>query len=266
MTERIGLANQLRASLESFWPGAATIFPEIDSVIALAFIKRYPTPGSAARLGQKRLSAFLTSQGYTGQSTAAYLLERLRGAPISQVGDCEARAKGTLVCMLASILSELMGQLAALKALIEQELSRLPDGQILMSFPRAGRLNAAQILSELGSVRERFPSEAQLASEAGVCPVTYQSGKSRGVRFRWACNQRLRTAITIWANNSRKTSKWADSIYSRARERGARHPHAVRILARAWIRILWRAWHERVGYEPLKHRGAQQFAPSPQTS
>jgi hypothetical protein len=44
---RIQLANQLRTLLESFWPGAASIFADIDSPIALDFIQRYPTPESA---------------------------------------------------------------------------------------------------------------------------------------------------------------------------------------------------------------------------
>jgi transposase len=262
MAKRIALANQLRALLESFWPGAALIFGEIDSRIALAFIMRYPTPASAAHLGEKRLGGFLAAQGYSGHTSPALLLERLRGAATGQVGDAEAQAKGTLVSMLACILSTLVEQLGALKARIERELAALPDGQILMSFPRAGRLNAAQILSELGSVRERFQSEAQLACEAGVCPVTYQSGKSRGVVFRWACNHRLRVAITGWADNSRRACPWANAIYQRARARGARHPHAIRILARAWIRVLWRAWHQHTRYDPAKHHGAQQLLPA----
>jgi transposase len=39
---RVALANQLRAELEAFWPGAALLFSEIDSAISLAFLKRYP--------------------------------------------------------------------------------------------------------------------------------------------------------------------------------------------------------------------------------
>ena len=37
-----------------------------------------------------------------------------------------------------------------------------------MSFPRAGRVCAAQILAE-SATRERFQTEQQLATEAGVC-------------------------------------------------------------------------------------------------
>jgi transposase len=41
---RVGLANQLRSLLESFWPGAAAIFADVDSPIALSFLGKYPTP------------------------------------------------------------------------------------------------------------------------------------------------------------------------------------------------------------------------------
>jgi transposase len=128
-----------------------------------------------------------------------------------------------------------------------------------MSLPRAGRLCAAQILAELGDVRERYPTDDQLAAEAGVCPVTYQSGKSRSVTFRWACNHRLRRAVTCLADNSRHACPWAASRYTAARARGCDHPHAVRILARAWIRVLWRLWTDRCVYDPAQHRAAVAF-------
>ncbi len=59
VAERVAMANQLRALLESFWPGAAAVFADIDSPIALAFVQRYPTPKCASKLGEKRLASFL---------------------------------------------------------------------------------------------------------------------------------------------------------------------------------------------------------------
>jgi transposase len=59
--QRIALANQLRALLESFWPGAAAMFADVDSPIALAFLRQYPTPRSAQHLGERRLQTFLTT-------------------------------------------------------------------------------------------------------------------------------------------------------------------------------------------------------------
>lgn len=256
VAERVALANQLRSLLESFWPGAAEIFYEIDTPIALAFIARYPTPQSASHLGEKRLAGFLAQHAYCGRRPVAALLERLRSAANGLAGELEAEAKGELARSLASILERLVAELAKLTARIEHTVASLADGQIIMSFPRSGRICAAQILAELGSVRERFPSETQLAAEAGVAPVTFKSGKQCSVTFRWACNHRLRRAITCFADQSRHGNTWAADIYRRARARGCDHPHAIRILARAWVRVLWRAWFTHTPYEPHLHRAA----------
>ena len=257
---RVALANQLSALLASFWPGAAVIFSDLASPIALAFLERYPTPESAVRLGPKRLAGFLAQHRYCGRRAPETLLARLRSAPEVGAGEAEGEAKGELVRALARTLQALVAELAKLSSRIEHAIAALPDGRIVMSFPRAGKLCAAQILAELGDVRARFPTEHQLAAEAGVAPVTYQSGKSRGVGWRWACNKRLRAALTCMADNSRHQSPWAADVYRRARARGCDHPHAIRILARAWARVLWRAWTDRVPYDPGQHRGAQAFA------
>jgi transposase len=262
VAERVALANQLRALLESFWPGAASVFADIHSPIALAFVQRYPTPKAAASLGPKRLGSFLAQHAYCGRRSPEELLERIHAAPSGLARGAEANAKGELVRMLARIIEALTCELALLTSRIEHEVAQLADGRVLMSFPRAGRINAAQILAELGDVRARFPTEAQLAAEAGVCPVTHESGKSRGVSFRWACNKRLRRAVTCWADNSRRSSAWAHELYARARARGCNHTHAIRVLARAWIRVLWRAWVENTPYDTARHGAAQRLRPA----
>jgi transposase len=260
VAQRVALANQLRSLLEGFWPGAAAIFADIDSPIALAFLARYPTPDSASRLGEKRLASFLAHHAYCGRRSPAALLARLRAAPKGLASEAEADARGELVRALAAVLERLVSEIARLSSRIEHAVAELPDGKIVMSFPRAGRICAAQILAELGNVRERFPTEDQLAAEAGVAPVTHASGKSRGVAFRWACNKHLRVAITCFADNSRHASDWAADIYGRARQRGCKHAHAIRILARAWVRVLWRAWQDGEAYDPAKHKAAVRIA------
>lgn len=257
VAQRVALANQLRALLESFWPGAAAIFADVDSPIALAFLDAYPTPQAAARLGEKRMAAFLARHAYCGRRSAAELLERLRSAPTGLAGDAESEAKGAMVHTLVAVLRPLVAQLAELSAAVEHAVEAHPDGAIVMSFPRAGRINAAQILAELGDDRGRFVDDDHLAAEAGMAPVTHESGKHRHVGFRWACNKRLRSAIACWADNSRHSSTWAADVYRRAMARGCDHPHAVRILARAWLRVLWRCWQDKKPYEPSRHRGAQ---------
>jgi len=156
-----------------------------------------------------------------------------------------------------AILVTHAAQLRTLTADIEHDVAQLDVGQVVMSFPRAGRVNAAQILTELGDDPVRFQTDAQLAAEAGICPVTYASGKSRGVGFRWACNKRLRKALTTFAHNSKRASPWAKAVYARARARGHDHSHATRILARAWVRVLWRCWREATPYDAARHGAAR---------
>jgi transposase len=253
---RVQMANQLRSLLESFWTGAAEVFADVDSPIGLDFIQRYPTPESASRLGPKRMAAFCAQHAYSGRRSPEELLQRLHQAPAVALGEMEVEAKGELALSMARVLARVVEQIRLLTSRIEYAVQASDDGRILMSFPRAGRICAAQILSELGSVRERFEDMEQLASEAGVTPVTKESGKSRAVVFRWACNHRLRAALTCFADNSRHVSPWAAAIYAKAKARGCDHPHAVRILARAWLRVIWRAWHDRQPYDVQRHVGA----------
>jgi transposase len=256
VAQRVALANQLRALLERFWPGGAAIFADVDSPIALAFLSRYPTPQSGARLTEKRLAQFLGQHAYCGRRPVGDLLARLRSTPVSQVGDAEAEASGEVVRALVAVLTPLVAQIQQLSAAIAAALAQHPDGPLLQSLPRSGAVNAAQILAELGDDRARFPTDAQLAAEAGLAPVTHASGKHRAVVFRWACNKRLRQAFTTFADNSRHASKWAALVYHRARARGCRHPHAIRILARAWARVLWRCWQDRTVYDVTRHHAA----------
>ncbi len=259
VAKRVALANQLRSLLDSFWPGANAIFAEVDSPIALAFLERYPTPTSAQRLGEKRLAAFLAAHRYSGRRSARELLERLRTPPTGLAGKAEEEAKGELVKALVAVLLALVDRIRLLTRRIEHDITQLPAGQVMTSFPRTGKLNAAQIIAEIGDDPERFQTEAQLAAEAGVAPVTHASGKHRSVAFRYACNKRLRRALTTWAANSRFASPWARHVYDQARARGCDHPHAVRILARAWVRVLWRCWRNGIPYDPTRHGAARPF-------
>lgn len=257
--QRVALGNQLRCLLQEFWPGAAEIFADVDSPIALEFLDHYPTPQSAASLGEKRMASFIARHAYCGRRSGAELLQRLRGAPLSRAGELEAEAKGECVRALVAVLRPLVAQIAALTAAVEHAVEVHPDARVVTPLFRSGRVCAAQLLAELGDDRGRFVSADHLAAEGGVAPVTRESGKHRAVSFRWACNMRLRIAMTTLADSTRHTSSWARAIYQRARGRGCEHAHALRILARAWCRVIWHCWQQRVAYDPAKHRAARQL-------
>ena len=258
---RVGLGNQLYSTLEAFWPGAACIFADITSPIGMAFLHRYPSPAKAARLSEAQLGRFCRIQHYSGRRSPGELLARLRTAAHGLPGKLTNESMAQVVQSMVAALKPMVAQIAALTRRIETFVASLPDGQIIMSFPRAGHVCAAQILAELGDVRERFPTLDRLAAEAGAVPVTYQSGKTRKVVFRRACNQRLRQAINCLADNSRHANAWAHALYAAARARGCNHAHAIRILARAWLGVIWRAWIDHKPYDPKLHNAVLKLAP-----
>ena len=139
VAQRVAPANQLRSLLEGFWPGAAAIFAALDSPTALAFVARYPTPDSASRLGEKRLARFMAQQAYCGRRSPAELLARLRAAPQGLASGAEADAKGEIARTLVAVLERLVPEIAKLSSHIEHAVAELPDGRIVMSFPRAGQ-------------------------------------------------------------------------------------------------------------------------------
>jgi transposase len=252
--QRVALANQLRA-LDAFWPGAARIFSEVDSPIALAFLERYPSPADARTLGEKRLAAFLARNGYCGRRSAAQLLERLRAAPQGRTGALEAEARRQVVLALAAALRPLVEQVRLLTSEIRGLLADHPDGEIFRSLFRDPKsvVTAAELLAEIGDRRDRHPDSSSLEAIAGQAPVAVESGKKKVACFRWACNKTLRTAVGVLADSSRHHNPWANDIYQRARARGHDHPHALRILGRAWLRVIWRLWQDGTPYDPARH-------------
>lgn len=253
------LGNQLRALLEEAWPGAAEVFARVDSPIALAFLERYPSPPAAQGLGEARMAGFLVRHRYSGRRTAAELLARLRAAPVVREPAIVDEATADAVRSLVACLGVLLARLADLEGAVRAALAGHPDGALFRSLPRAGEINAAQLLAGIGADRERFPGPEALAAQAGAAPVTRASGKVTVVGFRWACDRRLRAALTTFADNSRHENAWAADVYRSARDRGADHPHAIRILAKAWCRVIWRCWQDHVAYDPARHGALQRL-------
>jgi transposase len=251
---RVELANQLRAQLQAFWPGAL-IFAEVDSPISLAFLARYPSPADAQGLGAKRMAAFLARSSYSGRADPVELVARMKAAPVGTVAQAEGGARRAVVAGLVAALGPIVGEIAALDVRIRERLAAHPDAAIFTPLfrDRKTTICPATLVAEIGDCRQRYPSEAALAADAGMSPVALESGKLRVATFRRACDKRLRFAVSTLADSTRHWHPWAKEVYRRARARGQDHPHAIRTLGRAWIRVLWRCWHDRVPYDPTRH-------------
>jgi transposase len=253
---RVAAANQLRAHLQAVFPGAAELFAHVDSDITLAFLGRFTTQEQADWLSPLRLAAWLKSAAYSGRADPAVLHARLLAAPRGKTGTHAAVHAGVTIALVA-VLRALKTHIKALAASIGAQMSAHPDAAVFQSLPRSGTIRAARLLAEIGDARGRFPTRDSLTCLAGVAPSTRQSGKVKAVTFRWGADKQLRDALCDFAGDSRSASPWAASLYDKAIARGCDHPHAVRILARAWAHVIWRCWQDHVPYDPAAHNSLQ---------
>jgi transposase len=251
---KVELANQLSAQLQAFWPGAL-IFAALDSPISLAFIERYPSPADAKGLGAGRMAAFLARNSYSGRTDPAELLARMKAAPAGTARPAECEARRAVVLGLIAALRPIVTEIAKLTVQIRNGLAAHPDAAIFQPLFRNPKtaICPATLVAEIGDARCRYPTEAALAADAGMSPVALESGKLRVATFRRACDKRLRSAVATLADTTRHWHPWAKEVYRRARARGQDHPHAIRTLGRAWIRVLWRCWRDEVPYDPARH-------------
>lgn len=258
VAHRVAVANQLRAHLQIVFPGAVGLFRDIDSDITLRFLERFGTAERAARLSRTRFTAWLSSVGYSGRTPSETLHTRLREAPPGSTGPAGDIA-ATVTAAFVAVLRTITAQIEALAAQIAEQLQLHPDAPIFTSLPRSGCVRAARLLAEIGDARGRFPTADSLACLGGVAPSTRQSGKVEVVCFRWGADKQLRDALCDFAGDSRHANPWAADLYRRARARGHDHPHAVRVLARAWVDIIWACWTTTTPYDPTKHGALQRI-------
>ena len=257
VAHRVAACNQLRAHLAVAFPAAVGLFHDLDSPISLAFLARFGSQDAVGQLDEQAISAWLKTIPVRGRpAPVSVLCARLRAAPLGATGP-DGAAQAAITAALTATVTMLAAQARALETEISAQLAAHPDAHIFTSLPRTGTLRAARLLAEIGNCRSRFPDPGSLASQAGVAPVTRQSGTHISHGFRWAVSRQLRDAVRDFAGDSRHASPWAAAIYDAARDRGKDHPHAVRITARAWIYIVWRCWQAGTAYDPAKHNALQ---------
>jgi transposase len=258
VAHRVAACNQLRAHLQGCFPGAIGLFAELDSPVSLAFLARFDCQDRADWLSPGRMAAWLKGHGYCGRKDPAALHARLAAAPRGATGD-DGTAQATVTRALLAVLATLVTQIKALEAHIAEQLALHPDARVFTSLPRSGTVRAARLLAEIGDCRARYPTPESLICAAGVAPSTRQSGKSKIVTFRWAADKQLRDAACDFAGDSRHASPWAARLYDDATARGKDHPHAVRILARAWLYVIWHCWQDGTPYDPARHKALQRI-------
>ncbi|HET7343311.1 MAG TPA: transposase, partial [Methylomirabilota bacterium] len=143
--------------------------------------------------------------------------------------------------------------------LIEGLLERLGESQehrdvpVLRSVVGVGRVVAATMLAEASRLLAARDYHA-LRAQAGVAPVTRQSGHRTLVTMRRACNPRLRHAAHHWGQAAAQHDAASRAHYQRLRARGQSHARAIRGVVDRLLRILIAMLRTGALYDPARRR------------
>ena len=141
--------NQLRAVVQAYHPTVLHLFSSLDRDISLAFLRDYPTPAHAGRVGPARMAAFCARHGYSGRTKPEVLVERLRDNLLSASSGTTA-GKALSAVLFVDQLDLLNSQVRTMSKRIRERLTAHPDAQIFLSFPGMGKITAATMLAVMG--------------------------------------------------------------------------------------------------------------------
>jgi transposase len=257
------LSNRLRAQLERYFPQMLTLAPGADEPWLWTLLEWVPTPAAAARVREAAVARVLKAHRIR-RLGAPEVLAALR-APALVVAPGTVEAVSAHVALLVpqlQLVSEhhrrCLVQLEAAVAALAGPGGDPPSGpapnappdasspspdalgtavRLVRSLPGVGGVIAGALVAEAAGALLAGDYHA-LRTHGGTAPVTKQSGKQRLVAMRYACNQRLRTALYHWARVSTQHDAAARQYYATLRRRGHSHPRALRSVADRWLRIL----------------------------
>jgi transposase len=244
------LRQQLTALLKSYFPVVLELFgKDHHAPLLLSVLSRWPDPRKLRRADRQLIRRIMSEHSMRNEEQQNEIIERIRAAQLLTRDNALITPSAMAVKLLTSQLQQAQKTIKEFDVSIAQAMKQHPDAHLFTNLRGAGSALAPRLLCAFGSQRDRWEDAESLASFSGIAPVTRQSGKSRGVRRRFACPKYLRQTFHEFANSARRYCPWSKARYRMLRDRGMKHHAALRKIARSWIRILFRVWKTRVPFD-----------------
>lgn len=246
--ERTVQKQRLVAYLQQYAPSYDDLLGPFRTVWSLAFLNQFPTLRRLQAAKPGVLRTFFRKQRL--QEAAREAIQALRTSPALPVPEYLDAPHALEVQHRVMAIQSLNQTIEEIERKIAEVLPRHPDANVIDSLPCGGPATRGAIWSGLEADAPMCMNAEELASRWGAAPVTYQSGKMRGVRKRRACDH-TQSQYLLWFSwaTTQKKDCWASEYYSQKRAEGCRHYAALRCVARRWVRILWTLFSKKVLYE-----------------
>jgi transposase len=229
------------------------VFEDLETKIALDFLKACPTPQTLSHLTRRAWNRFAKRDHHLSEARSNELWDRLN-KPQLAVPEHVVRAKAKLLLALVVQLEASVKAVNSYGQEVEGFFAAMPAAEIAKTLPGAkSGTTVATIWAELGDAQKRWNSFKHLQAEAGTVPVTKSSGKSRMVQFRFACNKHLRHAMYWFSFNSLNRCEWAKKYYKDQRAKGHSQHQALRALGAKWLKIIFVMCRDHKPYDEEYH-------------
>lgn len=272
--EFVALGHRFREQLHRYYPQMLQLGSVYDAPWLWDLWEMAPTPAQARSLSLEKVRALLKDAQIRRIDAPKVLQALCTPALHVAPGVVEAcvRHLTYLLARLRLANAQRRQCVKELEALLEQlsapqEPTEEParhehrDARILRSLPGVGTIVGATMLAEAAQVLEERDLST-LRPLCGVAPVTRQSGKSRQVKMRRACNPRLRQAVYHWARLSVRYEVQAKDHYARLRAKGQSHGRALRGVADRLLTLLLAMLKQRTLYDPTRRRPGPASLPT----
>src|SRR5438876_2410473 len=243
------LVNQLTACLKDYYPAALHLFAKLQQRSTLLFLQTYPTPQAAQAASVEEITATLRMGKHTSPTRVAPKIVEELHRPQLVASEVIVRAKSRLMLSLGKQLLVVIEEIASYDKAISPLFLMHNDQELWSSLPGAGKRLAPRLLAEWGDDRSHYADANSVQTLAGTAPVPFQSGNYAKAHKRFACVKPLRNALYQFAWQSTQQEAWARDYYQRKRAQGKTHSMAVRALANVWVRIMYRMWLNKTGYQ-----------------
>ena len=259
--ERTAQSNRLTAHLKLYFPQILKWFHDVNSPLAGALLKRWPSLQQLKRANPAILGKFFHQHNCRNEKLIEERIKSIYAATAATEDQAVLRAGVVIVQGLVARMETLHTNIAELDRQLAELLAEHPDGPVFSSLPGCGKVLAPRMIAAFGTQRDRFEDASQMQCHSGIAPLTIASGKVHQVVFRWASSKFLRQTFQEFAEHSIPYSRWAKAYYNYQRQQQQKdHQAAVRSLAYKWIRILYRCWKDHKPYDEetylrsLRHR------------
>lgn len=253
VNRRTAVMNQLTALLKSYYPQALTLLEDLDSQLAIAFLRRWPDLLSLKATKPGILKRFYYQHQVRSDELVKQRLALIAKALALTTDEARLSVARLRLHQLLDELGVFRKHVARFDAQIKTVFASHPEANLFRDLPGAGPQMAPRLCVAFGTDRTLYPDPSSVQKYVGVAPVREKSGGQIWIHWRWNAPVFLRQTFVEWTGQTVRYSPWARLYYQRMRKARKAHATIIRSLAFKWIRILWVCWQKRIPYDENRY-------------